>query len=233
MKKLESQDKVRLAKFISACGISSRRQAELLILEGRVKLNGKIVKEVATKIDPQIDKVTVNDEVLKFEEKVYYLLNKPIGFLSSAKDPHHKQMVTDLVPKKYKVWPVGRLDKDSRGLLLLTNDGDLTYLLTHPKHTVQKVYQIELNDKITPALLVALKKGVRLEEGLAKVDSVKKIADNKLEIVIHQGWKRQIRRMLAVLDYQVIDLLRLQEGKLSLKDLAPGKYKILSKEDIV
>ncbi len=233
MKKPESQDKVRLAKFISACGISSRRQAEVLILEGRVRLNGKIVKVVATKIDPQIDKITVNDKILKFEEKVYYLLNKPVGYLSSSKDPHHQQMVTDLVPKKYKVWPVGRLDKDSRGLLLLTNDGDLTYLLTHPKHVVQKVYQIELNDKIKPGLLEALKKGVKLQEGLAKVDSVKKIADNKLELVIHQGWKRQVRRMLAALDYQVLDLLRLQEGKLHLKDLAPGKYKILSKEDIL
>lgn len=233
MKKQEPQSAIRLAKFISSCGLASRRQAEVLIIQGQVQVNGTIVKVVPTKIDPQSDQITVRGQILKFEEKVYYLLNKPAGFLSSAKDPHHHQLVTQLVPKNNKVWPVGRLDKDSRGLLLLTNDGDLTYLLTHPKHAVQKVYQVTLNKPISGDLLSKLKNGVSLEEGLAKVDNIKKLTDNKLEITIHQGWKRQIRRMLAEFGYQVTDLLRIQEGNILLGDLPTGKYKVLTKADII
>jgi len=233
MKSVNPQTTMRLAKYISACGLASRRQAELLISAGKVLVNHKIVRELASQINPQRDQVLVNGKLLKLEEKVYYLLNKPVGYLSSVKDPQHKKFVTQLVPKVYKVWPVGRLDKDSRGLLLLTNDGELTYILSHPKHAVQKVYQVQVNKKINSNLLVNLNKGINLTEGLAKVDSVKKINDYKLELTIHQGWKRQIRRMLAGCGYQVTDLLRIKEGVLSLDKIAEGKYKVLSKEDII
>lgn len=233
MKSLSPKTTMRLAKFISACGLASRRQAEVLVKAGKVLVNHKVVKELGTQINPQSDLVVVSGKVLKFEEKVYYLLNKPAGYLSSVKDPHEKKFVTQLVPSTYKVWPVGRLDKDSRGLLLLTNDGELTYLLSHPKHAVQKVYQVQLNKVIDNHLLATLKKGVHLSEGLAKVDNLKKIADNKLELTIHQGWKRQIRRMLAECGYQVTDLLRIKEGSLSIANIAEGKYKVLNKEDIV
>lgn len=233
MSKLTVKNELRLAKFLASAGVASRRQAEALILGGQVKVNGKIITHLPTKIDPEQDQVLVKGKIVKTANKVYYLLHKPIAYLSSAKDPHHQKLVTQLVPRQPKVWPVGRLDKDSRGLLLLTNDGELTFLLTHPKHAVAKVYQVEVNKKITAALLTQLKKGIRLEEGLAKADQVRKIADYKLELTIHQGWNRQVRRMLAQAGYRVTDLLRTQEGNLDLADLAVGKYRILSREEIV
>lgn len=223
---------MRLAKFLAVCGLASRRQAEVLISGGLVKVNGQVVTKLSTQIEIDHDQVEVRGRILKIENKVYYLLHKPVGYLSSVQDPHHQKLVTNLVPTSPKVWPVGRLDKDSRGLLLLTNDGDLTYLLTHPKHAVKKVYQVELNKIIDAKLLSKLKQGVDLEEGLAQVDSIKKISNTSLEITIHQGWNRQIRRMLAACGYKVLDLIRIKEGSLSLGDLGVGEYRILNKEEI-
>ena len=222
----------RLAKYLSAHGIASRRKAEELILSGKIKVNNKIITEVATKVCGQ-DEVKFNDKIVGSVGKVYYLLNKPVGYICSVSDPHNDKNVLALVPKFPAVYPVGRLDKNSQGLLLLTNDGDLTYKLTHPKFKVSKKYLVRVDKILSDNVVKKLKNGIKLEEGLAKADQVKIKSKFELEIVLHQGWKRQIRRMLEVLGFEVKELTRLGEGKLNLDNLEIGKYKIINKKDII
>jgi pseudouridine synthase len=223
--------KIRLAKFLAEAGIASRRKSEEIILAGRVDLNGKIIKNVAQTVSYS-DKIKVDGREIILDEKIYYLLHKPAGYICSLKDPHNSKTVMSLVPKNPPVFPVGRLDKNSQGLLILTNDGDLTYKLTHPKFELEKTYIVDVDKDIKGNLLELLKTGVHLEEGLAKADKVKKISARRLEIVLHQGFKRQIRRMLFEFGYEVIFLKRVKEGRLFLGDLAKGKYRILTKTDL-
>ena len=230
---MKDKETIRLAKYIALAGICSRRKAEELIKAGKVKIANKVIKEVSTNVLASAKDITVDNRLIKAEAKVYYLLNKPLDYICSVKDPHNPQTVISLVPKQYKVFPVGRLDKNSTGLLLLTNDGDLAYKLTHPSFVVSKTYLVKVNKVIDKNLIPALRKGVKLEEGLAKADKVVLKSKNSLAIVIHQGWKRQIRRMLDSLDYKVISLTRIAEGKLKLDKLAVGKYKQLNKQDII
>jgi len=230
MTKIKS--KMRLARFLANCGVASRRGAEGLIKGGKVKIDNKIVIELATTVDPDASNIKVNDKRINKEPKVYYLLNKPKGYICSVKDPHHQQTVLSLVPRRPQVFPVGRLDKDSHGLLLLTNDGDLAYQLTHPKFNVQKTYLIKVHKDLDEGIIISLKKGIKLEEGLAKVDEVILKNKNQLIITIHQGWKRQIRRMLNKLGYEVLDLKRIAEGKIELGDLPLGEYRTIKKVDL-
>ncbi|PLX24533.1 pseudouridine synthase [Candidatus Parcubacteria bacterium] len=225
--------KIRLAKFLAEAGVASRRKAEELILQGKVKIANKVVKEVAIKVDPNSEDIEANDKPVMLEPKVYYLINKPVGYLSSVKDPHHDKTVLDLVPKEPRVFPVGRLDKDSQGLMILTNDGDLAYKLTHPKFEVAKTYLVKVDKKLDKSVITKLKYGIRLSEGTAKADKVKINSSKELEIVIHQGWKRQIRRMLEKLGYQVVFLQRIAEGKMVLGNLPPGKSKKLKAKDLL
>lgn len=231
--KNQSKSTVRLAKFLAEAGVASRRRAEELIKSGQVKIAGRIVDQVATEVSLGQKNITVANKPALIENKVYYLLNKPIGYVSSVSDPHNSQTVVDLVPKVPKVFPVGRLDKNSQGLLILTNDGDLAYRLTHPKFEVKKTYLVSVNKKLDKKIISLLKRGIKLEEGLAKADSVTVFGEKKLEIVIHQGFKRQIRRMLEELGYQVKSLTRIREGKLSLDNLASGQCRKLKLEDIL
>ena len=224
---------VRLAKFLATCGVASRRKAEELIVQGKVKVNGKVVTEVSTNVPSDITDVKVNNKPVKVDRKVYYLVNKPVGYVSTVKDPHNSKTVVSLVPRYPKVVPVGRLDKDSKGLLLLTNDGDLVYELTHPKFEVTKTYLVKVNKDLDKDIKSKLLKGVQLDEGLAKADKVRILNSKELEITIHQGWNRQIRRMLGNLNCRVISLTRTVEGKLKLNKLASGKYIELKKKDIV
>lgn len=228
---MSQNNKIRLAKFLAEAGVASRRKAEELILSGKVKVSGHIVKDVATKISPASLEVKVNNQPVILEEKVYYLVNKPVGYLSSASDPHHHDTVTNLVPKEPRVFPVGRLDKESQGLMILTNDGELAYQLTHPKFEVKKIYLVKVNKKIEKDLVEKMLQGLRLTEGKARADKVIIKSARELEIIIHQGWKRQIRRMLEKLGYETLRLERIAEGKIKLGRLAPGKYKILSRKD--
>lgn len=223
--------KMRLARFLAQAGIASRRKSEEIILAGRVKLNGQTIKNVAQTVS-DFDKIKVDGEDVFLKKKVYYLVNKPTGYVCSLRDAHNAKLVTDLVPKNPLVFPVGRLDKNSQGLIILTNDGDLAYRLTHPKFFCQKTYLVEVQKELRHDIDILMKKGVKLEEGLAKADKVKKISDTKLEIVIHQGYKRQIRRMLKKFGYEVIFLQRTKEGNLALGDLAKGKYRILAESDL-
>ncbi|MBU1203035.1 rRNA pseudouridine synthase [Patescibacteria group bacterium] len=226
------QKKIRLAKFLSQAGVASRRKAENLIKQGKVKIGLHIVKDLATSVPENSQDIFVNNKAVILEKKVYYLLNKPTGYVCSVSDPHNKKTVMSLVPKEPKVFPVGRLDKDSQGLILLTNDGDLAHQLTHPKFEVKKTYLVTVDKILTRDIESKLKKGISLEEGLAKVDKLKILSSKKLEIVIHQGWNRQIRRMLAKLGYKVIELSRISEANLKLGNLPIGKYKVLNKNDI-
>lgn len=225
--------KERLAKYLAQAGIASRRKSELLILAGQVTVNGQVEKNVATNVDPTTDIIQVRGRKIAAEKKVYYILNKPVGYVCSLFDEHNKNKVTDLLPKEEKIWPVGRLDKDSSGLLILTNDGDLTNLLTHPRYEKQKKYLVTLSDKFNRRDIELLESGVELEEGLAQADKIKIINDNTIEVTLHQGWKRQIRRMLGIAGYDVLDLVRIQEGKLLLGDLPLGQYEKISRDDIV
>lgn len=230
---MKQVNKIRIAKFLADAGVASRRKAEDLITQGKVSINNKIISDLATKVDEDADNIVVNKKLIKPDKKIYYLLNKPLNYICSVKDPHNSQTVLQLVPDKPRVVPVGRLDKNSQGLLLLTNDGDLTYRLTHPKFEVSKTYLVRTKQVLDKSIIKLLKQGVDLDEGVAKADQVKLISRNKLEIIIHQGWKRQIRRMMQELGYHVEDLTRIQEGKLKLGNLPVGKYKILNKSDIV
>ncbi len=215
---------IYLQQFIAQTTHLSRRQATQLIKSAKVKLNGKI-GELGQKVNPLKDKIEINNKLIKpQEDKIYYLVNKPLGYTSTFKDKHAKHKVTDLVPKQPKVWPVGRLDKDSTGLIILTNDGELTHKLTHPSFKHPKEYLVTLNKPIQPSLLSTLTKGVKLKEGIAKADKVRKINNQKLSLILHQGWNRQIRRMLSNCRYQVINLERIRIDNLKLSNLKPGQY---------
>lgn len=224
---------MRLARFLAIAGIASRRHAEELIRQGSVSVNGAVVTTVGTVVDETKDTVMYDGTQVSAEEYVYYLLNKPAGYTCSVSDVHAKKLVTALVPKSPRVYPVGRLDRETEGLLLLTNDGDLTQKLTHPKHAVKKVYEVTTERAIENEDFKALRNGVRLTEGLAKIDALQRIASNRLRITIHQGWNRQIRRMLGTRGHKVEHLIRVQEGNLRLADTATGSFRKLNKEDII
>ena len=227
------KNKIRIAKFLSQAGIASRRKSEELILAGRVKINKEVIKDLSFKVNENSNNIYFDNKLIKKEEKEYYLVHKPKGYISSVSDPHNPKTVISLINTKAKIFPVGRLDKDSQGLLLLTNDGDLAYQLTHPKFNIPKTYLVILNKEIEKEHLQKLKKGIRLAEGLARVDKIKLKNKKEVLITIHQGWNRQIRRMFNNLNYKVKELIRLSEGNLKLNNLKLGKYRKIKKEEII
>jgi len=203
-----------------------------------VKVNGITVKELGTKVNPESDIIEVDGKVCNIDkEYVYILLNKPKGILTSVKDPFGRPTVIDLLKGiKTKVFPVGRLDKDTQGLLLLTNDGELTYKITHPKHKVEKTYIAHVEGVVCPKDIEALKNGIMLEDGLtspAKVKIIKKLDNSTvLELKIHEGRKRQVRRMCDAIGHPVINLKRTQIGNLSLNGLKVGQWRYLNQDEI-
>jgi len=213
---------------MARAGIASRRQSEEIIAAGRVKVNGKIVQEMGTKIDPAIDQVEVDGEEIEREKLRYFKLHKPVGVISSASDPQGRKTVVDYVNHiPQRLYPVGRLDYNSRGLILLTNDGRLTNILTHPSFEITKTYQVLIAKILAAEDLKKLEQGVRLKDGLtapARVSSVSFTEGNTtFMFTIREGRKRQIRRMVATLGYEVLDLKRIKMGPIRLKDLKPGK----------
>jgi len=229
---------IRLQKYLSQAGIASRRASEALILEGRVKVNGVIIKELGTKVNPQSDIIEVDGKVCNIKDDfVYIILNKPKGVITSVKDPFGRPTVLDLLKGvNKKVFPVGRLDKDTEGLLLLTNDGDLAYRITHPKYKVEKTYVAHVKGDINPKDIKVLQNGIMLEDGLtspAKVKIIKKFGTSTIiELKIHEGRKRQIRRMCETIGHPVISLKRTREGILSLKGLKVGEWRYLNNREI-
>lgn len=225
---------IRLQKFLADCGIDSRRSCEKLILAGKVRVGQLIIKKLGVKVDPRKDKIYCDDRLVKPPAQlVYLMMNKPRGYLTTVKDPQKRSTVMALLPRGLDVHPVGRLDKDSEGLLIFTNDGDLTQKLTHPKFCHEKEYLVEVDKLISDKLISSFKRGVRLEEGTVKADNIFLISDFRFRISIHQGYKRQIRRMLESQNYRAVNLKRIRINKLLLGALPPGKIKFINKNDIV
>lgn len=229
----------RIQKTIANSGYCSRRKAEELIALGKVKVNGVVSTEVGRSIDPEVDKIEVERHLIKTDNaKVVYVLNKPKGVVCSTKKQADEAIITDLVPSSPVVYPVGRLDKESEGLIFLTNDGEFTNFLLHPKNAKYKKYHViakkdpkAVAEKIEKALL----KGVKLGDGIAKADSVEIISENYSEMTIiikvHEGRNHLIRRMLAVLDLKVKLLRRIEIAGIKLTKLPPGKYRTLTSSE--
>lgn len=233
-------DEIRLQKYLANNGILSRRKAEEAILEGKVKVDGKVVTELGTKINPTINKVEYEGKLVKIEEeKVYVLLNKPIGYVTTVKDQFNRDIVTDLIKGvKVKLLPVGRLDMYTSGALILTNDGDFIYRVTHPKHEIEKTYNVTLKGIIENAQVEELEKGVKIEDYITKPAKVKilKIDNEKsisrIQITIHEGKNRQVRKMCEAVGKRVLALHRAKIGPLDVKDLKIGEWRYLTKKEI-
>lgn len=232
-------NKVRLQKFLANSGVASRRKCEELILEGKISVNGKVIKELGTKIDPAVDKVTYCGKLIHNTEKlVYILLNKPIGYVTTANDQFNRDTVLDLVKVKERVVPVGRLDMYTSGALILTNDGDFVYKVTHPKHEITKTYTVTLKGIIDNQAVDKLRNGVEIDNYVTKPAKVKilKIDEEKnisrLEITIHEGKNRQVRKMCEAVGSKVIALHRSKIGDIGVKDLKIGTWRYLSKSEI-
>ena len=230
----------RLQKYLANNGIASRRKCEELILQGKVSVNGKVVTELGTKINPETDKIEYNGKVIKIqEEKVYILLNKPIDYVTTVKDQFNRPIVTDLIKGvDVKLLPVGRLDMYTSGALILTNDGDFIYRVTHPKHEINKTYNATLRGTITEEQVEQLRKGVKIDDYITKPAQVKilKIDNEKnlsrIQITIHEGKNRQVRKMCEAVGKKVIALHRAKIGNIDVKDLKIGEWRYLTPKEI-
>ena len=228
----------RLQKLIAAAGVASRRHAEELIVAGCVTVNGETIKELGTKADPEKDHIKVNGKLinpqLKSREKVYVLLNKPKGYLSSVSDPEERPLVTELLPRSLgRLHPVGRLDFNTEGLLLLTNDGDLTNFITAARNRVEKVYEVKVKGVPPDTAIERLRRGIRLEDGSrtapAKITKLHETQTNAwYEVLLHQGRNQQVRRMFELIGHSVLKLKRVRIGYLTDENLKPGYWRLLS-----
>ncbi len=230
---------IRLQKYLAEAGIASRRKAEELIQQGKVKVNDVIVTELGTKVNPEKDKIEYEGKRIAIkEEKVYILLNKPIGYVTTAKDQFNRDSVLDLVKVRQRIVPVGRLDMYTSGALLLTNDGDFIYQVTHPKHEIEKNYTVTIKGIITKTTIEMLKKGVKIEDYVTRPAKVKilKIEEernqSRLEITIHEGKNRQVRKMCETVGHKVLALHRSKIAGIGVKELPLGKWRYLSKNEI-
>lgn len=230
----------RLQKYLAEAGIASRRKCEEYILQGRVKVNGKAVNKLGTKVNPDIDKIEFDDKLVKKQSKThtYILLNKPINYVTTVKDQFHRNTVLDLVKINKRLVPVGRLDMYTSGALILTDDGDFVYKITHPKHEINKTYTVTLKGIITKEEIEKLEKGVDIGNFVTSKAKVKilKIDDEKnqtrLEITIHEGKNRQIRRMCESINKKVLALHRSKIGNIGVKDLKIGTWRYLTQREV-
>ena len=232
-------EEIRLQKYMAESGIASRRKCEEFIIQRKVKVNGKIVTELGTKILPSKDEVEFDGKKIKRQEKnVYILLNKPIGYVTTTHDQFERDDVTDLVKVKERIVPVGRLDMYTSGALILTNDGDFVYKVTHPKHEINKTYTVTLKGIITKEEVEKLKKGVDIGDYITKPAKVKILKTDeekqisRLEITIHEGKNRQVRRMCEAVGRKVLALHRTKIGEISVKDIPLGKWRYLREQEI-
>lgn len=222
----------RLQKIIARAGVCSRREAEKLILNGRVTVDDKIITELGTKVDSN-QKICVNGKPIEIcAEKIYILLNKPRGYVSTAHDERGRPTVLDLIDVSERVYPVGRLDLNSEGLILLTNDGELTNLLIHPRFELEKTYRAKISGIITEEKLDKLRAGVELDDGLTAPAEIYLLDKDLVEITIHEGRNRQIRRMFAAIGCDVKRLRRIKFAGLTLDGLKVGKYRFLTAEEV-
>lgn len=223
---------IRINKFIASSGMCSRRNAEKYILEGRVKANGQVVTELATVVKEN-DIVELDNKPIVIEiNKRYIMLNKPKGYITTAKEQFSRPSVLDLIDVKERIYPVGRLDMDSRGLLLLTNDGEFTNKIIHPTKHIAKQYEVGLKYNIKNEDIEKLKQGVDIGGYITRPAEVVKVSNNAIIITIYEGKNRQIRRMCEAIGNKVVDLKRFAIGKLQLGELKEGEYTELNYEDI-
>jgi pseudouridine synthase len=231
--------KIRLNRFLALAGVASRREADRMITEGRVSINGQVVEALGTTIDDRKDKVEVDGKRIEaFQTFSYLMLNKPSGYLVTAKDPFRRPTIMELVPPlTNRVFPVGRLDFDSEGLLLLTNDGDLAYRLMHPRFQVKKEYLVRVRPIPEPSALTKLEKGIFLDGRKTAADRIRLISkagkgEAILSVKIHEGRKREVRRMFEVVGHRVLALKRLRLGSLNLGKLKKGQWRHLTRQEV-
>src|SRR3954471_3718585 len=223
---------MRLAKFLAHAGVASRRAAEEIVRDGRVTVDGEVVTDPARDVD-ESNVVEVEGRRLEAEPHEVHALNKPAGVVSTARDTHGRPTVVQLVRSRRRLYPVGRLDADTTGLILLTNDGELAERLTHPRYGVKKVYRARIQPaRLSPRALDALTKGVELEDGRTAPAQVRQPASGVVEVTIREGRKRQVRRMLEPVVTRGIELKRVPFGRLGLRDLEPGKSRRLTKAEV-
>ena len=233
MKKKSDPELIRLNKYISQSGLCSRRAADELIKKGKVQVNNKLCDQVGTKINKN-DKVIVNKKLIKPEKNIYVLLNKPKDYISTNKDTHNRRVVFDLIKGINKrLFSVGRLDRKTTGVLLLTNDGDIAKKLTHPSYKIKKIYSVTLEKKISNDEISQIKNGVFIEDEYIKVDNIERLEkDYEVGIEIHMGKNRIVRKIFESLNHRVSKLDRVLFGPFTKKDLPRGKWRILNQNEI-
>ncbi len=236
-KKTENKSEpIRLNKYLAMCGVASRKKADELIQQGRVAVNGQVTTQLGVKINPQKDRVTVDGRLVKPEEKLVYIaLNKPKDCITTVKDEKGRRTVLDLVKVKQRIFPVGRLDRNTTGVLLLTNDGELACRLMHPKYKVEKAYKVEIDKPIKREDLEKLKRGIMLDGRMTEACDVYILpnSDNKeIGITIHEGRYRQIRRMFERLGYKVRKLHRVSFGGITISGMKRGEWRYLTEKEI-
>ena len=232
-------EEIRLQKYLADNGIASRRMAEKFIIDGRVSVNGKVVTTLGTKIRENIDQVYFDGKKVEIkDDRVYILLNKPIGYVTTVRDQFNRDTVLDLVKVKQRIVPVGRLDMYTSGAIILTNDGKFVYTVTHPKHNIEKTYITTVHGNVTAEEVEQLKNGVEIDGRVTSKAKVKiiKIDEQKnttrLEIIIHEGRNRQVRKMCDAINKKVIALHRTKIGSIDVKDLNLGTWRYLTKEEV-
>ena len=227
-----SETTEKLQKVLAAAGVASRRVCEELIMDGRVRVNGEVAG-VGTRVDPEVDVLEVDGALVSTRtDLVHYLLHKPAGVVTTAKDTHGRPTVVDLVPREPRVFPVGRLDADTEGLLLLTNDGELTNRLTHPSHGVEKEYLAEVEGTPSRGALRRLREGVELDDGRTAPAKASVVGPGVVRIVVHEGRNRQVRRMCEAIGHPVTRLVRTRIGPLTDTKLKPGEWRPLTADEV-
>lgn len=224
---------MRLAKFLAHAGVASRRGAEDLVRGGRVAIAGSVVTDPARAVDVS-DAVSVDGVVVQAPpQRIVYALHKPMGVVSTASDPQRRPTVVDLIGGDRRLYPVGRLDIDTTGLILLTDDGELAHILTHPRFEVPKTYRARVaHPPVRDSAIKALRGGIELEDGITAPALVRRLAPGELELTIHEGRKRQVKRMCEAVGHPVISLSRVTIGPLSIGDLKPGKFRRLGEDEV-
>ncbi|MDP9292138.1 MAG: rRNA pseudouridine synthase [Verrucomicrobiota bacterium] len=223
---------MRLNRFLAAAGLGSRRECEEIIRAGKVTVNGQVCLDLSTRVSPD-DAVKANGKLLHVAQPLHVLLCKPRGYVCTQGDPHAAKTVFDLLPKNWpRLFHVGRLDKDSEGLLILTNDGEMALKLTHPRYKIEKEYEVALDRPFDFEQATKLHRGIRIEGGLAKAERVFRISAKRLKLVLRQGLKRQIRLMFSSLGYEVIGLIRTRIGTIKIGEMRPGEWRFLSSREV-
>ena len=228
---------VRLQKYLAEAGVASRRASEQIIQEGRVTVNGEVIRELGTKIQPGKDKIAVDGQSVKAKRKLYLAVNKPSGYVCTKRDPEGRKTLGDLIPKEWTaLYSVGRLDRDSEGLIFLTNDGDFALKLTHPRYGARKTYYATIEGRVEPVVLQKFKEGVTDAGDLLKAQNTRLVSANNtrsvVEVILAEGKNREIRRLFEAVGLKVLRLKRVQIGPIKLGELPAGKWRTLTEPEI-